>query len=58
MPILCARDDAVARLWCARVEDVTIDLPLAAQAVEFISWREHNCRWLESLMTGVVLGEP
>ena len=40
--ILCERDEAVA---------------LADKAMEFLSWKEHGCRWAESLMTGVVPGE-
>ena len=54
---LCARDEAVARLLCAKVEEFTADLPLADRAMEFMSWKEHGCRWTESLMTGVVQGE-
>ena len=57
MRIMCARDEAVARLLCAKVEDFTADLPLADRAMEFVSWKEHGCRWTESLMTGVVPGD-
>ena len=53
----CARDEAVARLLCAKVEEFTADLPLADRAVEFMSWKEHGCGWTESLMTGVVPGD-
>ena len=54
MGILCERDKAVARLLCGKVEEFTADLPLTDKAMEFISWKEHGCRWTESLMTGVV----
>ena len=48
----CARDEEVARLLCAKVEEFTADLPVADRAVEFMSWKEHGCRWTESVMTG------
>ena len=54
--ILCERDEAVARLLCAKVEEVNADLPFADRAMEFMSWKEHGCRWTESLI-GVVPGE-
>ena len=53
MRILCARDEAVVRLLCERVEE----LPLADKAMEFLGWKEHTCRWTESMMTGVVPGD-
>ena len=55
--ILCERDEAVARLLCAKVQEFTTDLPLADKAVEITSWKEHGCRWTESLMIGVVSGD-
>ena len=55
--ILCERDEAVARLLCAKVEEFTVDLPLGDRAVDFMSWKEHGCKWTESLMAGVVPGE-
>ena len=57
MHILCERDEAVARFLCANVEEFTADLPLADKATESMSWKEHGCRWTESLMTGAVPGE-
>ena len=54
--ILCERDEAVARLLCAKVEEFTADLPLADRAMEFMSWKEHGSRWTESLIAGVVPG--
>ena len=44
MCIMCARDEAVARLLCAKVEEFTADPPLADRAMEFVSWKEHGCR--------------
>ena len=41
MRLLCARDEEVARLLCGHV-------------VEFLAWREHGCRWTESLMACVI----
>ena len=35
--ILCERDEAVARLLCAKVEEFTADFPLADKAMEFMS---------------------
>ena len=55
--IPCETDKAVERLLCAKVEEFTADLPLADKAMEFMSWKEHGCRWTESLMAGVVPGE-
>ena len=52
--LLCARDEAVARLLCGRVEEFTAELPLTDRVMEFLAWKEHGCRWAESLMTGVV----
>ena len=57
MRLLCARDEEVARLLCRRVEEFTAELPLTDMAVEFLAWREHGCRWTESLMAGVVPGD-
>ena len=54
MRLLCAREEEVARLLCRRVEEFTAELPLTDRAVEFLAWREHGCRWTESLMAGVV----
>ena len=54
MRLLCVRDEAVARLLCGRVEELTAELPLTDKAMEFMHWKEHGCRWTESLMTGVV----
>ena len=55
--ILCERDEAVARLLCAKVEESTADLPLADRAVESMFSKEHGCKWTESLMAGVVPGD-
>ena len=57
MRILCARDAAVARLLCESVEEFTAELPLADRAMEFLAWKQHGCRWTESLRTGVVPGD-
>ena len=57
MRLLCARDEEVAGLLCRRVEEFTAELPLTDRAVEFLAWREHGCRWTESLMAGVVPGD-
>ena len=57
MRLLCARDEEVAGLLCRRVEEFTAELPLTNRAVEFVAWREHGCRWTESLMAGVVPGD-
>ena len=57
MRLLCARDEEVARLLCRRVEEFTAELPLRDRAVEFMAWREHGCKWTESLMAGVVPGD-
>ena len=57
MHILCARDEAVAHLLCESVEEFTAKLPVADRAMEFLAWKEHGCRWTESLMTGVVPGD-
>ena len=56
MRILCARDEAVARLLCESVEEFTAELPLADRAIEFMSWKEYGSRWTDSPMTGVVPG--
>ena len=58
MRIMCARDETVARLLCAKVEEFIADVPLADRAIGFISWKENGCRWTESLMIGVVPGDP
>ena len=47
----------MAGLLCRRVEEFTAELPLTDRAVEFVAWREHGCRWAESLMAGVVPGD-
>ena len=52
--ILCKREQPVARLLCAKVEEFTADSPLAHRAMQFMSWKEHGCKWMESLMAGVV----
>ena len=57
MRLLCARDEELAGLLCRRVEEFTAELPLTDRAVEFVAWREHGCRWTESLMAGVVPGD-
>ena len=57
MRLLCARDEEVARLLCRRVVEFTAELPLTDKAVEFLAWREHGCRWTESLMAGVIPGD-
>ena len=57
MRLLCARDEDVAGLLCRRVEESTAELSLTDRAVEFVAWREHGCRWTESLMAGVVPGD-
>ena len=57
MRLLCAGDEEVAGLLCSRLEEFTAELPLMDRAVEFVAWREHGCRWAESLMAGVVPGD-
>ena len=57
MRLLCARDEVVARLLFGRVEEFTSEPPLTDRAMEFLSWKEHGCRWTESVMTGVVPGD-
>ena len=57
MRLLCARDEEVARLLCRRVVEFTAELPVTDRAVEFLAWREHGCRWTESLMAGVIPGD-
>ena len=57
MRLLRARDEEVARLLCRRVEEFTAELPLTDRAVEFMAWREHGCKWTESLMAGVIPGD-
>ena len=37
--------------------EFTAELPLTDRAVEFLAWREHGCRWTESLMAGVIPGD-
>ena len=44
MRFLCARDEAVARLLCGRVEEFTAELPVTDRAMEFLAWKEHGCR--------------
>ena len=53
MRLLCARDKEVPGLLCRRVEEFTAE-PLTDRAVQFVAWKEHGCRWTESLMAGVV----
>ena len=55
--IMWERDEAVARLLCAKVKEFTADMPAADRAMDFMSWKEHGCKWRESLMAGVVPGE-
>ena len=50
MRLLCARDEEVARLLCGCVEEFTAELPLTYGAMEFLAWKEHGCRWTESLI--------
>ena len=57
MRLLCTRDEEVARLLCRRVVEFTAELPLTDRAVEFVAWREHGCRWKESLMAAVIPGD-
>ena len=57
MRIMCARDEAVAQLMCTKVEVFIADLPVPDRAMEFMSWKEHGCRWTESLMRGVIPGD-
>ena len=57
MHIMCERNEVVARLPCAKVEEFTTDLLLVDKAMDFMSWKEHGCKCMESLITGVVLGE-
>ena len=57
MRLLCARDEEVAGLLCRRVEEFTAELPPMDRAVDFVAWREHGCRWIESLMARVVPGD-
>ena len=57
MRLLCARDEEVARLLCRHVVEFTAELPPTDRAVEFLAWREHGCRWTESLIAGVIPGD-
>ena len=57
MRIVCEMDEAVARLLCAKVEEFTADLALVDTPMEFMSWKEHGCKWTESLMMRAVPGE-
>ena len=41
MRIMCARDETVVRLLCAKVEEFTAYLPLADRAMEF--WKKYRC---------------
>ena len=54
MRITCEWDQAVAR---SKVEEFTADLPLAGKAMEFMSSKEHRCKWTESLVPGVLPGD-
>ena len=42
-------------MW--EVEEFAAELALTDRAVEFLAWKEHGCRWTESLMAGVVPGD-
>ena len=44
MLLLCARDEAVARLLSGRVEEFTAELPLTDEAMELLAWKELGCR--------------
>ena len=57
MRLLCTWDEEVERLLCRRVVKFTAELPLTDKAVEFMAWREHGCKWTDSLMAGVVPGD-
>ena len=57
MRITCERDEVVACLLCAKVEEFTAHLSLADKAMDLLSWKEHGCKWTESLMAGVVPGD-
>ena len=57
MRITCEEDSVVAQLLCAKVEKFAADRPLADLAMEFMSWKEHGCKWTESLKAGVVPGD-
>ena len=57
MRIRCEWDEAVARLLCAKVEEFMTDLPVTDRAMGFMSWKEHGCKWTESLMVWVVPGD-
>ena len=54
MRILCKRDEGVAWLLCTKVGDFIAHLQLADKANEFMSWKEHGCKWTESLMAIMV----
>ena len=45
MRLPCARDEAVARLLCGRVEEFSAELPLTDRAMEFLARKEHCCSW-------------
>ena len=47
----------MARLLCKSAMESTAELPLTDRAVESMAWREHGCRWTESLMAGVIPGD-
>ena len=51
---LCERDEVVVRLLFRKVEEFTADVPLTDRAMEFISWKEHGCKWTDSVMAAVV----
>ena len=57
MRLLSARHEEVTGLLCRRLKEFTAELPLRNKAVEFVAWREHGCRWTESLITVVVPGD-
>ena len=56
MRLQCARDEEVAPLLCRRVEEFA-ELPMTDRAGEFLAWKEHGCRCMESLIAGVVPGD-
>ena len=48
----------MVRLLWGRVEEFTAEHPPTDRAMEFLAEKEHGCRWTESLMAGVVPGDP
>ena len=45
------------RLLCRGVVGFTAELPLTDTTVNLLAWREHGCRWMASLMAGVIPGD-